>query len=335
MFLKIFSKRAQQWRSFFSTAALLLIAGATHASGFTKVTVPATGKQKAFEVTLWTPCDKPVKAPFATGPFRLQVIPGCPVAGQGKLPLLVLSHGRGGTALGHHDTAEALADAGFMVASFNHPGDNAFDLSTSDDMAALYQRPAQVKQVIDFLLSQQSPHAHRIDADRIGFWGFSRGGYTGLILANATPDFAQSQLPCPDAKMKICRQIKAHQADVRALTRDPRIKAMVLVDPLSFFPTPASVQHVRIPMQIWASQHGGDGVTPESVRLLAKNLRNTPDLVITPKTNHYAFIHPCTPALAAMEKEICTKDEVGFDRKAAHQQWNAQMANFFKRALKY
>ena len=81
MFLKIFSKRAQQWRSFFSTAALLLIAGATHASGFAKVTVPATGKQKAFEVTLWTPCDKPVKAPFATGPFRLQVIPGCPVAG--------------------------------------------------------------------------------------------------------------------------------------------------------------------------------------------------------------------------------------------------------------
>lgn len=313
-------------------AVATLCVSMARAAGFQKVTAPAGGNQPAMEVHVWTPCRQAVQKPMSVGVFRLQAIPGCPLVGSGKLPLVVMSHGRGGTALGHHDTAEALADAGFIVASFNHPGDNAFDMRQSDNMAALYQRPAQVKQVLDFMLSR-SPLANRIDASRIGFWGFSRGGYTGLVLAGATPDFANSQLPCPDKHMKICRQIAANSKPAPALVRDARIQAVVAVDPLSFFPTPESVQAVRVPVQIWASQHGGDGVTPQSVRLLAQNLHNKPELVATQRTNHYAFIHPCTPALAALEKAICTQDEPGFDRAAAHKQWNVQMANFFKKAL--
>lgn len=321
------------WAAAIAASALMLLAGTVQAAGFKKVSIPSAGPHKALEVTLWTPCAQAVQSPLPAGPFQLKVKPGCPIAGDHKLPLIVMSHGRGGTALGHHDTAEALADAGFIVASFNHPGDNAFDPSQSDDLTALYQRPAHVKHVIDFLLGNTSPVAQRINAHRIGFWGFSRGGYTGLVLAGATPEFANSQLPCPDAKMKICRQIATHRTDTTALVRDPRIQALVLVDPLSFFPTPHSVQQVIQPIQIWQSQRGGDGVTPQSVQQLAHNLPNKPELVAPAHTNHYSFIHPCTPALAAMEKAICTQDEAGFDRAAAHQQWNAQMAAFFKRYL--
>lgn len=323
----------KQWAAVFAASTLMLLAGTAQAAGFKKVSIPAAGPHKALEVTLWTPCAQAVQSPLPAGPFKLQVKPGCPVAGNGKLPLIVMSHGRGGTALGHHDTAEALADAGFIVASFNHPGDNAFDLSQSDDLAVLYQRPAHVKRVIDFLLSSTSPVAARIDAGRIGFWGFSRGGYTGLVLAGATPDFARSQLPCPDKKMNICRQAAKHTTDAAALVRDPRIQALVLVDPLNFFPFAHSVQHVNRPVQIWQSQRGGDGVTPQSVRQLAQHLPRKPELIAPANTNHYSFIHPCTPALAAMEKAICTQDEPGFDRAAAHKQWHAQMAAFFKRTL--
>jgi hypothetical protein len=70
------------------------------------------------------------------------------------------------------------------------------------------------------------------------------------------------------------------------------------------------------------------------VRRLAQNLRNRPELIETTRTNHYAFLHPCTPALAAMEKIICTQDEPGFDRASAHKRWNAQMADFFRKILK-
>jgi predicted dienelactone hydrolase len=40
-----------------------------------------------------------------------------------KLPLVIVSHGRGGWFGLHHNVEEALADAGFVVAAINHPGD--------------------------------------------------------------------------------------------------------------------------------------------------------------------------------------------------------------------
>src|SRR4029077_14216403 len=66
------------------------------------------------------------------GAYVLTVIEDCPMAG-GKLALVVISHGRGGDFLGHHDTAEALADAGFAAVAINHPGDTARDMSRTDD----------------------------------------------------------------------------------------------------------------------------------------------------------------------------------------------------------
>jgi predicted dienelactone hydrolase len=54
------------------------------------------------------------------GPIEQTVAVGAPVRGDTgttKLPLLVMSHGTGGSTLGHFDTAVALADAGFVVAA--------------------------------------------------------------------------------------------------------------------------------------------------------------------------------------------------------------------------
>ena len=58
--------------------------------------------------------------------YGLVGVKDCPVTGA-KLPLVVFSHGTIGWFGGHHDTAAALADAGFVVAAINHPGDNAKD----------------------------------------------------------------------------------------------------------------------------------------------------------------------------------------------------------------
>jgi predicted dienelactone hydrolase len=104
----------------------------------------------------------------------------CPIEG-GKLPLVVVSHGRGGDFLGHHDTAEALANAGFVVVTINHPGDTASDKSRIDDPSVFVERPTDIKRTIDFMLGRWSDST-RIDPSRVGFFGFSRGGYTGLFL---------------------------------------------------------------------------------------------------------------------------------------------------------
>src|SRR4051812_18105356 len=60
--------------------------------------------------------------PTQLGPYQVAATAGAPVA-PGRFALVVLSHGHGGTRLGHHDLAAALASHGFVVASVDHPLD--------------------------------------------------------------------------------------------------------------------------------------------------------------------------------------------------------------------
>ena len=139
-------------------------------------------------VQLWRrPCGRLVLAL----PLGSSVIPGvrdCPIAGQ-NLPLIVVSHGFGGSYLGHRDTAETLADAGFIVVAINHPDDAYTNEARFRDYWALISRPSDVRRLIDFLLGPASGPA-RIDPNRIGFFGFSRGAILASCSAVASRIFA-------------------------------------------------------------------------------------------------------------------------------------------------
>jgi len=132
---------------------------------------------------LWTPCAAPSKDIAIEPPLVVRGVKNCPIAGQ-DLPLIVLSHGGGSAPIVHHDTAEMLADAGFAVVAVHHPNDFAGGL----DKVWLVERPTDVKRLLDFTL-RASPVAGKVDLRRIGFFGFSRGGYTGLMLAGAVPRY--------------------------------------------------------------------------------------------------------------------------------------------------
>jgi hypothetical protein len=62
----------------------------------------------------------------------------------------------------NHDTAEALADAGFVVAAINHPGDNGKDLSRRDDLSVF---GSPVARVADSLPGK--PEVHVIPAGHL------------------------------------------------------------------------------------------------------------------------------------------------------------------------
>jgi predicted dienelactone hydrolase len=81
-----------------------------HAAGFQFIDIPANGPLQPLKGAVWYPCSQP-PSNESLGPFVLSVAKDCPVTGE-NLPLVVISHGRGGTFLDHSDTAEALADAG-------------------------------------------------------------------------------------------------------------------------------------------------------------------------------------------------------------------------------
>jgi predicted dienelactone hydrolase len=310
-------------------ACFCLAATLADAAGFQRIDVPADANGPALKGGVWYPCASP-PGPIDLGSTVLQGVQNCPVLGE-KLPLILISHGSGGSFVGHHDTAEALADAGFVVAALNHPGDNSRDKERRGYLAVFVSRPLDMKRLLDAMLGVWPDHA-KIDADRIGFFGFSRGGYTGMVLIGANPDFRKGAAFCaqiPDAPL--CEQIRTGDIPAGPLTHDPRIKAAVLADTLSFF-SAESLADIKTPIQLWGSEFGGDGVTPESVAAIDHDLPTKHEYHLVHGAAHYAFLAPCAPALAKAAPEICV-DAAGFDRAAFHKEFNASLLAFFRQHL--
>src|ERR1700742_528952 len=103
------------------TAAFCLIATLIHAAGFRLIEVPAVTGLPAIHAAVWSPCTEPA-GEVKLRTMTLPATQNCTVSGE-KLPLIVISHGYGGGFTGHHDTAEVLADGGFVVVALDHPVD--------------------------------------------------------------------------------------------------------------------------------------------------------------------------------------------------------------------
>ncbi len=284
---------------------------------------------------IWYPCAaEPTRVPLGklTMDFidTLQGVKDCPVTGT-KLPLIIVAHGRGGWFGGHDDVAQALADNGFIVAAVNYPGDNGADRSQSESLSIIAVRPAVTIRLLDFLLSEWRDRA-AIDPAKVGFFGFSAGAYTGLILAGAIPDFGKIAPNCPrQDKSPACEQFRSGNVP-SSVPHEPRIRASVLADTaLNFLFTPEGLAPIQIPLLIWRSELGGGGVDPKTSALTASSLPGKPEVRVVP-AGHFAFLSPCTPQFAANLPRFCT-DPPGFDRTAFHQEFDARIVSFFREHL--
>jgi predicted dienelactone hydrolase len=308
---------------------LCLTATLAQGAGLRTIDIAADADGPALTGAVWYPCSQPPGL-AEIGKYTLPGVKDCPPAGA-KLPLIVVSHGRKGVFVGHVDTAEVLADAGFIVAAINHPGDNASDLSRTDDLSVYVERPNDIKRLIDFMVAS-SALAANIDREHIGLFGFSRGGYTGLVAIGADPDWDSVTTLCRQSTAHTCQQIFRKEYPAQPLTHDARIKAAVIADPLTPMFTAGSFAAVKIPVQLWASEFGGDGVAPHSAEIVDRSLASTHEYHLVQNAGHFAFLAPCPPALAARAPEICA-DAAGFDRVAFHRQFDAAVLAFFQAQL--
>jgi predicted dienelactone hydrolase len=316
------------------TCVFCLLATLVHAAGFRFLTVPAEAGFPQVEAAVWSPCREPV----GEVKLRTMILPAtqnCAVSGD-KLPLIVISHGYGGGFSGHHDTAEVLADGGFVVVALSHPVDTGGgDMSRADTLAAFTERPADIKRVIDYMLNAWPDHA-KLDPDHIGFFGFSRGGYTGLVVAGGNPDLRKMMALCPESSRNpSCAELRRGEIPTPAFVHDPRVKALVIADP-AFGPLfdPDGLKDVKIPIQLWASALSGEDrtggeVTLDYVSTIARDLPIKPDFHLVPNAGHYAFLPPCSPELTQKRPNICT-DRTGFGRGAFHAEFNAAALAFFR-----
>ena len=313
---------------FLLAAVMCAAASLADAAGLQRIDVPASGVLPPLKGAVWYPSDAP-PSELKLGSFVLSVATNGAIAGD-KLPLVVISHGRGADYLGHYDTAEALADAGFVVVTINHPGDTAMDKSRTDDPSVFIERPADVKRTIDFMLGPWSGAA-KIDPGRIGLYGFSRGGYTGLVAIGANLSRSKVLRLCEGDDSPICDQVR--KGAPPELVHDPRVRAAVIADPLAIFFGAESFRNVSAPVQLWSSERGGDGVTPESVADVAAWLPTAREFYVVAKSQHFDFLPACPAELAERVPRICV-DDPPFDRAAFHKDFNAAVVAFFRKHLK-
>lgn len=224
-----------------------------------------------------------------------------------------------------------MANAGFVVAAIDHPGDNGGDHSQSEAVSVWASRPADVVRLLDFMLKDWKDRA-AIDPEKIGFFGFSKGGYTGLVLIGATLDVQRWASYCTDGS-RFCEQVRSGDVP-KDLPRDGRIKAAVLADPApSVAFTKATLADIHIPLQVWRSELGAKdrGVDPIGVARVIDGLPGEPELHVVP-AGHFAFLPPCSPELAEHLPRFCT-DPAGFDRAAFHRDFDAGILRFFREHL--
>lgn len=277
---------------------------------------------------------------------------GAPLsATRAKYPLLLLSHGTGGSADSLDWLAAALAANGYIVAGVNHPGNNALEPVTRDGFMLWWERATDVSEVLDSLLADPMLGA-RIDTDRIGAVGFSLGGYTVLELAGARTnlqgflDFCNS--PAADA---ICRppemdrlkdnatvpasfspQTTASMARAGASYRDKRIKSIFAIAPAlgeAFDST--SFAGVDIPVSLVAGSNDATAPVDTNIHRIAGLLPNA-RVTMVPGAAHDTFLDTCLPAMANPLASIC-KDLPGVDRDSVHTQTIDQALDFFKQTM--
>lgn len=311
---------------FICLSAALVLTGSATAAGFKMVDVLADSNGPAIKVVVWYPSDD-LPSPIKFGAFILRGAKDGTVRGH-KLPLVVMTHGRGGSFVGNSDTAEYLADKGFVVASLNHPVDTASDKSRIGELSIYLQRPKDVSRVIDHMITAE-PWSATIDSNRIGIFGFSRGGYTGLVNVGARPNFVAGLPMCEGRSDKICGELHGPQFSKLPMMHDGRIKAAAILDPMTIFFTAESFSDVTVPVQLWASETGFDGVDPKAVEAINAALKSPHTLNKIDNSQHFSFIRVCPAGVADEEPVIC-KDPPGFDREQFHVRLNASVAAFFQ-----
>jgi predicted dienelactone hydrolase len=188
----------------------------------------------------------------------------------------MVSHGTGGAADDLGWLAEALRDAGFLVAGVDHHGNTSAEPYRAEGFARMWERPRDVSLVIDWLVARGD-----VDADRVGAAGFSLGGYTVAALLGARIDAGMlraiiaGHIPVegppefPDVLEKFAEgrspaELDAIADDSARSVRDARVRAGFLMAPaIAELLDAASLAGIENPVRIvWGD--ADDNMPPET-----------------------------------------------------------------------
>jgi predicted dienelactone hydrolase len=191
---------------------------------------------------------------------------------------------------------------------------------------------------IDYLLTQWPMH-DAIDAEKVGAFGLSAGGFTVLTVAGAEPDMRLIPKHCSQAPEFICDVLRHYKSPLLnaegpaggPMQASAKVKAIVVAAPgLGFTLTPAALAAVKVSVQLWSGEKDDKVPFATNGKYVADALGAKVEVHSVPNAGHLSFLAPCGPAKIP---ELCTDPE-GFDRVAFHAAMNAEVIRFFNNNLK-
>lgn len=266
-------------------------------------------KNISFPVLLHYPTNEKSR-PIAFGPYIMNVSPDAEII-EKQFPLVIISHGNGGSHLLYRTISTHLAKNGYIVAMLEHYGNNRNNNTLENTTENLINRPRHVSLTIDFLLSDKS-FSRNIVHNKIGVIGHSMGGYTALALAGGIP--------------------RTKEGLIVEVASDSRVKAIVLLAPgVGWFMN--SLNSVAIPILMLTAEH--DPVTPKwNGEIVINCIPDKSKLTFKEIENagHFSFLSPF-PATMKNVNFLPSTDPTGFDREKFHEELPIDILDFLNENL--
>jgi predicted dienelactone hydrolase len=276
-------------------------------------------------VTVWYPAaEGAVEQSLDLGPpghilfYVGEAAPNAPFADARRRPVILFSHGFGGTARMMGWFTTVMAQQGYIVIAVDHPGNNGQDKMTVPGAIMFWDRPGDLAAALERVKSDPEIAAH-MDLRRLGVAGFSAGGFTALATAGARVDLERFKAFCAarpdDGVCKPQQELAVTQEQAAAALAAPElaaeaaragddhsirgVRAVFAMAPaiVQAF-DPASLAAISTPVSIIlgdadpvAPPHTNGGVAARAIpRAQLKTL---------PAVGHYDFLATCSPEARA------------------------------------
>lgn len=327
--------------------------------GFKEIELPDPAGRRPLHVSMWYPTDdlgSPVIVGQNSAFVGLSVVRTTEIEA-GPHPLVLLSHGFGGSWRNLSWLAGELVQHGYVVAAPDHPGTTFFD-RRPQEAARLWERPRDLSRVLD-ALTEDTKLLGAIDARRIVAIGHSLGGWTVLELAGGRFDARRLTPDCDKTTDRVKCKLFAelgigpdigNASELGQDLSDPRLDAVVSLDlGLATGFTPESLAAIRLPVLVIAASEDFDKETATKAEVAATRTdsalisKHLPPSMSTydeiPGALHFSFLQICRPgAVELIEEEtpgdgIVCRDAEGYSRSAIHQQVAGAIIAFLTRTL--